>query len=622
MDNAQAAGDDLLDITSATSSARSTDNIITLNSPFNIDDTAAKHLFDGSVIQTNGDEIYDGIVCFAAAGTYLTIIQNGKILSPNFWTTGLNADAANGVSHKFMIKTRTAAADIDGRRIVGQTREFGLNYSEFKINGTARGNNVLALTAATDLNNGTAAATAKTWTTILNTEGYNQLDVNNDTVLEPYYSQWDRAAFTVNQLYERAKWLSRRATSESSGADTGTSFKIGDGTILGQSQSFANGVVPAYLTRVFCNLNKVGTPTGNLVAKIYAHSGTFGTSSIPTGTALATSKNIDVAQLTTVYQTVEIGFDTQFLMLASTNYTISFEFTGTSANYAQVQGLAATGTAAGNRAQLVTTTWTATATDDLNFDVHASPKLYGITGELFRGVTQEVALGAMGTLATTGASGTGATATITFAAQPVAIPVGTLINIAGVTPAGYNQTGASVTASTTTSVSYANTTTGAQTVAGTVLVYFNTVEPVSWAGGTLPFNASVTITRVSATATVAHTAHGLKNGQKVVISGATQPEYNGIQTLANVTANTYDYTVTGTPATPATGTIVSTAVILDGLTDVNGVIQDTAFNFSSNQPVSGRARRSTTSPLYKTATISGTITTAGFINNVFMVADE
>jgi hypothetical protein len=212
MDDAQAAGNDVLDITDATASERSTDNIITLNSPFNIDDTAAQHLYDGSVIQSGGATIYDGIVTFANAGAYLEVVQNGALVTPNFWTTGLNADAANGISHRFMVKVRSGGADIDGRRLIGQTREFGFTYSEFKINGTARGNNVFALTYATDLNNQTAAATVATWTTITNTEGYRGLDVDNDTVNEFYYSEWNRDTFTINQFYERMKWLTRRGS--------------------------------------------------------------------------------------------------------------------------------------------------------------------------------------------------------------------------------------------------------------------------------------------------------------------------------------------------------------------------------------------------------------------------
>ena len=71
-------------------------------------------------------------------------------------------------------------------------------------------------------------------------------------------------------------------------------------------------------------------------------------------------------------------------------------------------------------------------------------------------------------IATTGASGTGTISTLTFASQPYPpFVVGSSITVAGVTPAGYNGT-YTVTACTTTSVSYTHTATGAQTVAGTV----------------------------------------------------------------------------------------------------------------------------------------------------------
>lgn len=72
-------------------------------------------------------------------------------------------------------------------------------------------------------------------------------------------------------------------------------------------------------------------------------------------------------------------------------------------------------------------------------------------------------------IATLTATGSAGTATLTFAAQPTPpFPVGSAITVAGVTPAGYNGT-YTVTACTTTSVSFANPTTGAQTVAGTII---------------------------------------------------------------------------------------------------------------------------------------------------------
>lgn len=66
------------------------------------------------------------------------------------------------------------------------------------------------------------------------------------------------------------------------------------------------------------------------------------------------------------------------------------------------------------------------------------------------------------------ATGNGTTATLTYPTS-YTIPVGSTIVVAGVTPGGYNGT-ATVTASSAGSVSYANATTGAQTVAGTIFV--------------------------------------------------------------------------------------------------------------------------------------------------------
>jgi Phage tail sheath C-terminal domain len=71
-------------------------------------------------------------------------------------------------------------------------------------------------------------------------------------------------------------------------------------------------------------------------------------------------------------------------------------------------------------------------------------------------------------LTVTGASGTGSTATLTFAAQAVApYKISDTILVSGVNPAGYNGT-YTVTACTTTSVSFASTTTASYVSGGTV----------------------------------------------------------------------------------------------------------------------------------------------------------
>lgn len=300
-DDAGYANNDELDITDPTPSERSTDNIVTLINGWNIDDTAAEHIYDGSVIQDSGNTIYDGIKILAPIGTAVQLLQSGVVAlsgddwwnyseggshtgaanaavltdSTKSWTVnqwvgyrirnttdgsfttitantattitgvlqggtdndwdasdayvivdGLNSDSANGVSHNFMMKVRTGGADIDGRRLIATTREWGRTYLEFKVNGTTRGINVVALAAATDLNNTTSATTIATYTTITNTtSGYNGIDVNNDATDEYYYSEWNKDTYTINQFYERMKYITRDGSSTTLYGLNGEAFR-------------------------------------------------------------------------------------------------------------------------------------------------------------------------------------------------------------------------------------------------------------------------------------------------------------------------------------------------------------------------------------------------------------
>ena len=214
---ADPASSDELDITNTDPSRRSTDNIITLINGYTLETTgntpAYEHLYDGSIIQNNGDDIWDGIVNFGNLDIQIQIIQNGVVLTDDWWNYngfGLNSSSTAGISHRFMIKTRTAGVDIDGRRLIGTSRRYGYTYNEFRINGTARGNNVLALSDATDLNNSTPITGVTGWTGITNLiEGYNGMDVDNNGINEYYYSKWTKSGYTINQFYERMKYLTR-----------------------------------------------------------------------------------------------------------------------------------------------------------------------------------------------------------------------------------------------------------------------------------------------------------------------------------------------------------------------------------------------------------------------------
>lgn len=69
------------------------------------------------------------------------------------------------------------------------------------------------------------------------------------------------------------------------------------------------------------------------------------------------------------------------------------------------------------------------------------------------------------------------------------------------------------------------------------------------------------ITRSGYAATVTQTAHPFAVGDEGLIVGATQTEYNGLQTVASVPdASTWTFTVNGLPVSPATGTITAAAI--------------------------------------------------------------
>lgn len=128
---------------------------------------------------------------------------------------GLNFNTTSGISHRFLLPVKTGGTDIDNRKVLGTNRRFGFTYGSFPINATSRGNNVLALSDSADLNNTTDEDTVSGWTTITNvTPGYVLLDVDNDTTNEAYYSEWNKDSYSINQFYERMKYLTRDGSAE------------------------------------------------------------------------------------------------------------------------------------------------------------------------------------------------------------------------------------------------------------------------------------------------------------------------------------------------------------------------------------------------------------------------
>lgn len=100
------------------------------------------------------------------------------------------------------------------------------------------------------------------------------------------------------------------------------------------------------------------------------------------------------------------------------------------------------------------------------------------------------------------------------------------------------------------------------------------------------------LTRSGSTVTgTTASAHSMATGQQATIAGANETEYNGLFTITVIAANQFEYTITGTPSTPATGTITasydggSVSVTSDG----TGVDKNLASGAQLNlvTPISG-----------------------------------
>ena len=78
-----------------------------------------------------------------------------------------------------------------------------------------------------------------------------------------------------------------------------------------------------------------------------------------------------------------------------------------------------------------------------------------------------------------------------------------------------------------------------------------------WTWLTIQSTKSSTLSYANGLVTATVNAHGYLDGSLVTIAGANQTAYNGTFTIFYIDANTFSYSITTSPVTPATGTITS-----------------------------------------------------------------
>ena len=411
-DDGQAAGDDLLDITVATPFNRSTDQIVALNWPFNIDDTLASHLYDGSLEQALdannalGDR-WSGLEVLGPveAGTEYMILQAGRVL-PAFWGTGINPTSGGSlVFSRHLVKSVEGGANIDGGRITVLARTLSDGYRRFPVTlGTA--NSVAAIGNGADIFNTTADATVAGWTTITNTEGFQEINIDGTGLTgQEFYSQYNIGSQSVNDTYERSKWITQNAhvADATAGTPAGADFVIDNATIVGQAQSFAPLSGSEFLTEVRANIKILaGAPTGPIHCELWDSDDAAAQLAEPTGGALARSEDVLASSITSTYEEVIFRFNrkdptggiaaqaTQ-LDLVNAEYFIVFRhLTGTAGANFSVQGASTDQDSTMNQADDTAAVWTASATDDIDITVKSSPSIHTIAGETFEGISAEV----------------------------------------------------------------------------------------------------------------------------------------------------------------------------------------------------------------------------------------
>ncbi len=136
-------------------------------------------------------------------------------------------------------------------------------------------------------------------------------------------------------------------------------------------ETFTTGTDFWFLSAVDFFGFKFGTPTGNIVAKLYAVTWVVWSTAIPTWAALATSDNVDIATLPDITgkDWINFLFSTPFSLVDNTDYAIVVEYNWWDASNFLRISVTQTSTFVGNGVDFQSAAWT-TFLDDINFRLY------------------------------------------------------------------------------------------------------------------------------------------------------------------------------------------------------------------------------------------------------------
>lgn len=149
--------------------------------------------------------------------------------------------------------------------------------------------------------------------------------------------------------------------------DTNGTMYNGSFTGIGQTVT-PSASATLYSTKFY--VSKAGTPSGNIVSKIYSTSGTYGTNAIPSGTALATSDVVVANSLSTSFSLVEFTFSgtNAISLTGGTHYAVTIEYSGGDISNNVLVGVGGDGSGHGGDEVVKSgSSWTGTSSQDTVF---------------------------------------------------------------------------------------------------------------------------------------------------------------------------------------------------------------------------------------------------------------
>lgn len=189
-----------------------------------------KFLKGGSVESADANDLWSNLYSIGAqeSGTQLYIIQNDTELT-SWWSTG-NIDILVQVKSggTWIQSDNTAGAATNGGIWV-YAREWGDKFDHNFVDLSGGGRNPVGINTSADLDNATAQATVSGYNDVSITFGVVQKDLNNGDGEQPYGCIVDGAGRSVAQVYERLKYVCRRAeTTIQLNSDDGQEYRSVD----------------------------------------------------------------------------------------------------------------------------------------------------------------------------------------------------------------------------------------------------------------------------------------------------------------------------------------------------------------------------------------------------------